>query len=103
MRIGSLPPTSTRRVLEQQRQVDVLLRTPMLPHQQFRLYMLAGHLAGLLALSLLDMDELAKASICCLEAAMFTELTGHEGLRSWTLTVNGLIDAAARKAGGGHR
>jgi transcriptional regulator with XRE-family HTH domain len=92
------PADVTARVLEQQRQVDVLLRTPLLPHQQFRLYMLAGHLAGLLALSLLDMDELAKASTCCLEAAMFTELTGHEGLRSWTLAVNGLIDAAARKA-----
>jgi transcriptional regulator with XRE-family HTH domain len=93
------PADVTALVLDQQRQVDALLRTPMLPHQQFRLYMLAGHLAGLLAISLLDMNELAKASTCCLEAAVFTELTGHEGLRAWTLAVNGLIDAAARKAG----
>ena len=94
-----LPPDDvTARILEQQHFVDSLLRTPMLPHQQFRLFMLAGHLAGLMAISLLDMDELAKASTCCLEAAVFTELTGHEGLRAWTLAVNGLIDAAARRS-----
>ncbi len=100
---GLAPADVTALVLDQQRQVDALLRTPMLPHQQFRLYMLAGHLAGLLAISLLDMDELAKASTCCLEAAVFTELTGHEGLRAWTLAVNGLIDAAARKIGDGQQ
>jgi transcriptional regulator with XRE-family HTH domain len=98
---GLDPQDVTARVLDQQNVVDMLLRTPMLPHQQFRLFMLAGHLAGLLAISLLDMDELAKASTCCLEAAVFTELTGHEGLRAWTLAVNGLIDAAARRGGGG--
>lgn len=92
------PPDVTARVLDQQAYVDHLLRTPMLPHQQFRLFMIAGHLAGLLAISLLDVDELAKASTCCLEAAVFTELTGHEGLRAWTLAVNSLIDAAARHA-----
>ncbi|ABW15451.1 transcriptional regulator, XRE family [Parafrankia sp. EAN1pec] len=92
------PADLTAQVLDQQAFVDQLLRTPMLPHQQFRLFMIAGHLAGLLAISLLDMDELAKASTCCLEAAVFTELTGHEGLRAWTLAVNSLIDAAARHA-----
>ncbi|WP_018505191.1 helix-turn-helix domain-containing protein [Parafrankia discariae] len=92
------PADVTAQVLDQQAFVDQLLRTPMLPHQQFRLFMIAGHLAGLLAISLLDMDELAKASTCCLEAAVFTELTGHEGLRAWTLAVNSLIDAAARHA-----
>ncbi|WP_026311270.1 helix-turn-helix domain-containing protein [Parafrankia elaeagni] len=92
------PADVTARVLDQQTFVDQLLRTPMLPHQQFRLFMIAGHLAGLLAISMLDMDELAKASTCCLEAAVFTELTGHEGLRAWTLAVNSLIDAAARQA-----
>jgi transcriptional regulator with XRE-family HTH domain len=92
------PADVTARVLDQQSVVDTLLRTPLLPHQQFRLFMLAGHLAGLLAISLLDVDELAGASTCCLEAAVFTELTGHEGLRAWTLAVNGLIDAAARRA-----
>ncbi|ONH59567.1 transcriptional regulator [Frankia sp. CcI49] len=92
------PADVTARVLDQQTFVDQLLATPMLPHQQFRLFMIAGHLAGLLAISLLDMDELAKASTCCLEAAVFTELTGHEGLRAWTLAINSLIDAAARHA-----
>ncbi|MCM3883750.1 helix-turn-helix transcriptional regulator [Frankia sp. R82] len=92
------PADVTALVLDHQCVVDTLLRTPLLPHQQFRLFMLAGHLAGLLAISLLDADELAGASTCCLEAAVFTELTGHEGLRAWTLAVNGLIDAAARKA-----
>ncbi|CAJ59679.1 hypothetical protein FRAAL1014 [Frankia alni ACN14a] len=91
------PQDVTARVLDQQSVVDSLLGTPLLPHQQFRLFMLAGHLAGLLAISLLDVDELAGASTCCLEAAVFTELTGHEGLRAWTLAVNGLIDAAARR------
>ncbi|ABD09907.1 transcriptional regulator [Frankia sp. CcI156] len=91
------PQDVTAQVLEQQNVVDNLLHTPMLPHQQFRLFMLAGHLAGLLAISLLDVDELAGASTCCLEAAVFTELTGHEGLRAWTLAVNSLIDAAARQ------
>ncbi|KJE23249.1 putative transcriptional regulator [Frankia torreyi] len=91
------PQDVTARVLDQQSVVDNLLCTPLLPHQQFRLFMLAGHLAGLLAISLLDVDELAGASTCCLEAAVFTELTGHEGLRAWTLAVNGLIDAAARR------
>ncbi|MCK9894281.1 helix-turn-helix transcriptional regulator [Frankia sp. AgB32] len=92
------PADVTARVLDHQSVVDNLLRTPLLPHQQFRLFMLAGHLAGLLAISLLDVDELAGASTCCLEAAVFTELTGHEGLRAWTLAVNALIDAAARRA-----
>ncbi|SNQ48653.1 putative transcriptional regulator [Frankia canadensis] len=92
------PADVTARVLDHQSVVDNLLRMPLLPHQQFRLFMLAGHLAGLLAISLLDVDELAGASTCCLEAAVFTELTGHEGLRAWTLAVNGLIDAAARRA-----
>ncbi|CAO5176117.1 putative transcriptional regulator [Frankia sp. AiPs1] len=92
------PADVTALVLDHQNVVDNLLDTPLLPHQQFRLFMLAGHLAGLLAISLLDVDELAGASTCCLEAAVFTELTGHEGLRAWTLAVNGLIDAAARKA-----
>ncbi|OAA26447.1 putative transcriptional regulator [Frankia sp. EI5c] len=94
------PADVTARVLDQQTFVDQLLRTPMLPHQQFRLFMIAGHLAGLLAISLLDVNELAKASTCCLEAAVFTELTGHEGLRAWTLAVNSLIDAAAHHADG---
>ncbi|WP_261568784.1 helix-turn-helix domain-containing protein [Frankia gtarii] len=91
------PPDVTARILAQQSVVDNLLRTPLLPHQQFRLFMLAGHLAGLLAISLVDVDELAGASTCCLEAAVFTELTGHEGLRAWTLAVHGLIDAAAAR------
>jgi transcriptional regulator with XRE-family HTH domain len=86
------------RVLDQQEFVDALLRTPMLPHQQFRLYMIAGHLAGLLAIALLDLGELASASTCCLEAAVFTELTGHEGLRVWTLAVNRLVAEATRHA-----
>jgi transcriptional regulator with XRE-family HTH domain len=92
------PADVTALVLDHQSVVDNLLQTPLLPHQQFRLFMLAGHLAGLLAISLLDVDELAGASTCCLEAAVFTELTGHEGLRAWTLAVNRLIDAAARRA-----
>ncbi len=91
------PPDVTARILAQQRVVDNLLRTPLLPHQQFRLFMLAGHLAGLLAISLVDVDELVGASTCCLEAAVFTELTGHEGLRAWTLAVHELIDAAAAR------
>ncbi|WP_163550285.1 helix-turn-helix domain-containing protein [Candidatus Frankia nodulisporulans] len=95
---GLDPVDVTALVLDHQSVVDTLLRTPLLPHQQFRLFMLAGHLAGLLAISLLDVDELAGASTCCLEAAVFTELTGHEGLRAWTLAVNDLIDAAARSA-----
>jgi len=94
----SLPPAEvSARVMDHQAFVDRLMRTPMLPHQQFRLFMIAGHLAGLLALALLDMNEPAKASTCCLEAAVFTELTGHEGLRAWMLAVSGLVDAAARR------
>ncbi|MBL7496049.1 helix-turn-helix domain-containing protein [Frankia sp. CNm7] len=92
------PRDITDRVLDQQEFVDGLLRTPMLPHQQFRLYMIAGHLAGLLAIALLDQGELAGAGTCCLEAAVFTELTGHEGLRAWTLAVNRLVDEAMRHA-----
>ena len=91
------PSEVSARVMEQQAFVDRLMRTPMLPHQQYRLFMIAGHLAGLHALALLDMNEPAKASTCCLEAAVFTELTGHEGLRAWTLAVSGLVDAAVSR------
>ncbi|OHV41701.1 MULTISPECIES: helix-turn-helix domain-containing protein [Pseudofrankia] len=95
---GLSPQDVCDQVLDQQEFVDALLRTPMLPHQQFRLYMIAGHLAGLLAIALLDMGDLGGASTCCLEAAVFTELTGHEGLRAWTLAVNRLVGEAARHA-----
>ncbi len=88
------PADITVRVRGQQRFADVLLRTRMLPHQQFRLFMIAGHLAGLQAIALLDSNEFEKAGTCCLEAAVFAELTGHEGLRAWILVVNNLIDAA---------
>jgi transcriptional regulator with XRE-family HTH domain len=92
------PRDVSARVLEQQAFVDGMLRSSMLPHQQFRLYMIAGHLAGLLAIAQLDLGDLATANTCCLEAAVFTELTGHEGLRAWTLAVNRLVDEAARHA-----
>ena len=95
---GLSPRDVCDRVFDQQDFVDALLRTPMLPHQQFRLYMIAGHLAGLLAIALLDLGDLPGAGTCCLEAAVFTELTGHEGLRAWTLAVNRLVDEAARQA-----
>jgi hypothetical protein len=95
---GLSPQEVSARVQDQQDFVDALLRTPMLPHQQFRLYMIAGHLAGLLAIALLDLGELAGANTCCLEAAVFTELTGHEGLRAWTLAVGRLVDEATRHA-----
>ncbi|MBL7488438.1 helix-turn-helix domain-containing protein [Frankia sp. AgB1.9] len=96
---GSLGPRDIRdRVLDQQEIVDGLLRTPMLPHQQLRLFLIAGHLAGLLAIALLDLGELSGACTCCLEAAVFTELTGHAGLRAWTLAVNRLVAEAARHA-----
>ncbi len=98
-----LTPTDiTVHVQEQQRFADVLLRTRMLPHQQFRLFMIAGHLAGLQAMALLDSNEFQKASTCCLEAAVFTELSGHEGLRAWTLALNKLIDTAVRSADTAH-
>ncbi len=90
------PAGITTRVQDQQHLADVLLDTRMLPHQQLRLFMLAGHLAALQAVALLDDNEFQKASTCCLEAAVFTELTGHEGLRAWTLAVNSLIEAAVR-------
>ncbi|WP_322780848.1 helix-turn-helix domain-containing protein [Frankia sp. Cas4] len=92
------PADITVRVQEQQRSADILLRTRMLPHQQFRLFMIAGHLAGLQAIALLDNYEFEEASTCCLEAAVFTELSGHEGLRTWTLAVNKLIDTAVHCA-----
>jgi len=92
------PPDVRARVLHHQEFIDGLLRTPMLPHQQFRLYMIAGHLAGLLAIALLDQGDLTGAGTCCLEAAVFTELTGHEGLRAWTIAVSRLVDEAVRHA-----
>lgn len=95
-----LSPQDIRtRVQDQQEFVDLLLRTPMLPHQQFRLFMIAGHLAGLLALALLDLDDLPGANACRVEATVFTELTGHEGLRAWTAAVGRLVDDASRRAG----
>lgn len=94
---GTLGPRDIRdQVLHQQRMVDDLLSAPMLPHQQLRLFLIAGHLAGLLAIALLDLGELAGACTCCLEAAVFTDLTGHAGLRAWTLAVNRLVAEAAR-------
>jgi transcriptional regulator with XRE-family HTH domain len=96
---GSLGPCDIRdRVLHQQEIVDGLLGAPMLPHQQLRLFLIAGHLAGLLAIALLDLGELSGACTCCLEAAVFTDLTGHAGLRAWTLAVNRLVTEAARHA-----
>ncbi|WP_045877401.1 helix-turn-helix transcriptional regulator [Pseudofrankia sp. DC12] len=96
---GGLGPREIRdRVLDQQAIVDGLRQAPMLPHQQVRLFLIAGHLAGLLAIALLDLGELSGACTCCLEAAVFAELTGHAGLRAWTLAVNRLVAEAARHA-----
>jgi transcriptional regulator with XRE-family HTH domain len=97
--VETLGPRDTRdQVLEAQRLVDDLLRLPMLPHQQFRLFLIAGQLAGLLAIASLDLDELPAANACGLEAAVFTELTGHEGLRTLTSAVNRLVGEAGRHA-----
>jgi len=95
----ALSPRDVReRVLDHQEFIDGLLRSPMLPHQQVRLYMIAGHLAGLLAIALLDQGDLTGAGTCCLEAAVFTELTGHEGLRAWAIAVSRLVEEAVRHA-----
>jgi transcriptional regulator with XRE-family HTH domain len=94
---GRLAPTVVAaRVVEEQRAADILLASRLLPDQQVRLFVLSGHLAGLLALALVDAGEMRAASVSCLEAAVFTELTGHEGLRAWTLAINGLIETATR-------
>jgi transcriptional regulator with XRE-family HTH domain len=85
-------------IMAQQRYVESLMECRMLPRQARRLYMLAGHLAAMLAVALLDLDDVRGATASCIEAVFITEAAGDEGLRALTLKVHQLVEAAARAA-----
>jgi DNA-binding XRE family transcriptional regulator len=85
-------------IMAQQRYVETLMTGRMLPRQTRRLYMLAGHLAAMLAVALLDMDQVRAATASCIEAVFITEAAGDEGLRALTLKVHQLVEAAARES-----